>query len=550
MAFIVGSGQSRDTDVQNLSRRFTDDGMPYMYGSYKDVNQFGRSGGDDYQTGTTPTKSWRTYVPDWPTSLAGYDTVADQGNPTNFGFMPYNSGSFTRGGQFVAAAGKLFIGAPNTYADAHDIGNTTFLTGCVFVCHPHRIRTSSLPHSTEFPCAVNSGYDSYGIYGRRSGRSNGNAFEVLWPAGNIHSGGGHPNKYYYGAALAYGSGKLFVSYPFSERTISSVTYTNIGGIRIYRGNTNTDDMLSTTIGTYQRPGSIFSATSGPSDLGTNSFFGITMDAGCGKICVGDYNGNVYVKGITDGDDDFPRESYDNGTYANAWKKITGPQDDFGNLHPTTLYGNNIKVGCGRIAVGAPYAHVLGSGGGEISDAGMIYLYDLNGNIIRKMYPPNPITNGYFGAQIDIGSGRIVSIDRGSNSVAIYDLDGELIALRNNTPFAYNLSGTASSIAVGFGRILVALPSWDDGANSDEGIIWGYDLDGNYLGQMKNGGGSSGNGYSYADMGLGGIEITPGRMYTIATKYSASGTIPSMIHETPIHTIMTPWDVQALEDGDK
>lgn len=558
MAFKVGSGQSRDTDVQNLSRRFTDDGMPYMYGSYKDTTQYDRTGGDDYQSGSGDGATWRTYVPDWPTSAIGYATVADQGNPTNFGYSPLNNSTYGRGGQFVAAAGKLFIGAPLTLADLYDDGGTTNLTGCVFVCHTHRLK-SVTNSSQEFPLSVNAYTDSYGIYGRRSGRANANAFELLYPQNSLESGG-YSSKPYFGAGLAYASGKLFVSHPLSQRTISGVATAGVGGVASYgRVNTNgSNDFEDGFIDRFEHPSTAVTSGTGPSDIGQASYFGVTLGAGCGKIAVSDYKGHVYIKGITDGDHDFPRETYADGVYrtgvnsdVNGWKKITGPSDDAGNSHPNTRYGNTVKVGCGRILVGAPYAQVQSpSTGNLVTNAGMIYLYDLHGNLIRKMYPPNPTSNGYFGFQIAVGSGRIVAIDAGSGSVAIYDLDGNLIKLKNNSPFGYNISGFSASLAAGFGRIFVCEPSYDNVAGgTNTGVIWGYDLDGNFLGYLYNGGGL-GNGYAYADLGLGGIQITPGRMYAIATNYAQQGTVPSMIHETPIHTIMTPWDVQALEDGDK
>lgn len=560
MAFKVGSGQSRDTDVQNLSRRFTDDGMPYMYGSYKDTTQYDRTGGDDYQGNSGDGATWRTYVPDWPTSAVGYATVADQGNPTNFGYAPLNSSSYGRGNQFVAAAGKLFIGAPYTYADAYDAGSTSLLTGCVFVCHPHRLK--SVPHSTEFQLSVNAYTDSYGIYGRRSGRGNANAFELLWPVSSLESSG-FASKPYFGGALAYANGKLFVSHPNSTRTISGVVTAASGGVAGY-GRVNTNESNEWEDGfmhRFEHPGTAVTGGDGPSDIKQSSYFGVTMGAGCGKIAVTDYDGHLYIKGITDADDDFPREAYADGSYRagvnsdeNGWKKIKGPTDDDGRTHDTgTRYGNTVKVGCGRILVASPYATVQSPiTGNLVTNAGIIYLYDLHGNLIKKMYPPNgPAYNGYFGFNIAVGSGRIVAVDASSNSVAIYDLDGDLITLKSNLPFGYSHNAFSDSVAVGFGRIFVCKASYDNVAGgTDTGIIWGYDLDGNYLGQIGNGGGTFGSGYPYADLGLGGIQITPGRMYALATNYSSNGSIPTMIHETPIHTIMTPWDVQALEDGDK
>jgi hypothetical protein len=138
-----------------------------------------------------------------------------------------------------------------------------------------------------------------------------------------------------------------------------------------------------------------------------------------------------------------------------------------------FFGWSVSVGYGRIAVGAWNAD---------SSNGAVYLYTLDGVEYKKLTDPEGTTGGRFGRSVDIGSGRIVvGADNGLGDgnrpgvVYVYDLDGNYL---NKIVPSDGTSGDyfGYSVAAGNGKIVVGAYN-DDDAGSASGSAYIYDLDG-------------------------------------------------------------------------
>jgi hypothetical protein len=164
--------------------------------------------------------------------------------------------------------------------------------------------------------------------------------------------------------------------------------------------------------------------------------------------------------------------------------LVGPEVD------TAIYfGYSIAVVQNKLIVGA-YGEDTGT-----TNSGSVYIYDLSAaniaNSMIKISNPDPTLNGYFGKNVAGGCGRIVVAADGNpngngsgKGVAyVYNLHGNLIK-KINTPTNETFSGfglNSNTTAVGSGRILLGAPYQDRGnVYSAVGEVWMYDLDGNYI----------------------------------------------------------------------
>lgn len=187
------------------------------------------------------------------------------------------------------------------------------------------------------------------------------------------------------------------------------------------------------------------------------------------------------------------------------------QFNFPDSNDTTNYqkfGAAVAIGNGRILIGAPFKDASTSYGDPITipSIGFCYLYDLDGNFIKKISHYDIISglsNGaedyrsnHFGYGLDINHGKIVigapSMDRGNKSrsgrVFTFDINGENGAeLLPSSPgqttdvlrFGYN-------VKIGCGRIYVGAPGWkitSPSVISKAGKIFEFDINGNELGQI-------------------------------------------------------------------
>lgn len=165
---------------------------------------------------------------------------------------------------------------------------------------------------------------------------------------------------------------------------------------------------------------------------------------------------------------------------------------------TSSYGTTVAIGCGKILVGANNTTVNSQ-----SNFGCVYMYDMDGNFIRKIVPTSGGSSGdRFGDDVAIGDGRIVVGARWDNtedgSIYIFDLNGKQLQKINSpdgTGAQDGAGGTGAdfgcSIAIGDGRIIVGscytkLPPgrYSGGGRTpvaaSKGIAYIYDLDGNLL----------------------------------------------------------------------
>jgi len=286
----------------------------------------------------------------------------------------------------------------------------------------------------------------------------------------------------------------------------------------------------------------------------SDFFGITVAIGAGKI----YVGAIY--------DDDGASTNDGAVYildydGNKIDKIYGDTSSYYNI----AFGKSLCFGSDRLIVGgleeAKVFSVGGSllfeldifsatgtggtigdtfgasaaiGNGRIicgvqndddvlSNAGTCFLFDLNGNFIKKLLPSpiddtsNTNASAYFGSSVAIGDGRIVVGAKGddangynSGAAYIYDLDGNELAKIDPSGGAGG-DNFGSSVAVGSGKIVVGAQT----DNSNAGSAYIYDLDGGNEVQLSPSGGSGRFGQK--------VHISSNRIYVGAPSDSAGGT---------------------------
>lgn len=169
-----------------------------------------------------------------------------------------------------------------------------------------------------------------------------------------------------------------------------------------------------------------------------------------------------------------------------------------------MFGLSLSIGNGRILVGAPREHssFANSDSIQTSAVGFCYLYDLDGNFIKRIshydiisgLSSSDYTSNYFGQSVSIGNGKIVvgapEMDRGNKTKAgrvfTFDINGEngaeLLPSAPGQTAAYMKFG--SCVKIGCGRIFVSAPNFNSNGNAaNSGKIFEFDLDGNELGQI-------------------------------------------------------------------
>ena len=223
----------------------------------------------------------------------------------------------------------------------------------------------------------------------------------------------------------------------------------------------------------------------PVSNGRETTYGQYIGVGCGRIVVGDeYNDQVYVHDLQG------REI-----------KILTPHD---TLPSGANYGYP-SVGSGRIVVGAAAA------GGGTTD-GAVYVYDLHGTFLFKLSSPYG-NNESFGARTAVGDGRIIVGAIGYNGtytdggkVYVYDLNGN--SLFNLEPPDDDSTGQifGQALAVGCGKIMIGAPFY----GSNGGRVTIYNLDGDLI---RTYGGNSG---SYLGHSVAISNTQSGTMFAMAS----------------------------------
>jgi len=147
------------------------------------------------------------------------------------------------------------------------------------------------------------------------------------------------------------------------------------------------------------------------------------------------------------------------------------------------FGTSVAIGSGRVVVGAPNHEANGF------QSGAAYIYGFNSDVhIAKITANDNAPSDNFGRSVSAGCGRIVvgaprDDDNGSDSGSayIFDIDGVQIAKLTASDGASS-DGFGLSVAVGCGRVVVG--SWLDADNgSGSGSAYIFDLDGNELAKL-------------------------------------------------------------------
>ena len=267
------------------------------------------------------------------------------------------------------------------------------------------------------------------------------------------------------------------------------TYVRIGGVWVlssnyvrYLGDWDNIPLLTNIIG--------LATTLTP--LTGGSQYGKSVAIGNGRIVVGAPTYNY---------DDFPVTNsgliYVYGTNGNQITTITNNK----NPAQDTRFGISVAVGSNIIAVGANR---------EDNSKGAVYIYDLNGNFIRRLQPSSTVGN--FGISVAIGDGMlVVGTDLVStNQVYTYNI---------NSNYAENILTTtdyrvATKVAIGNGKIVVG----NDGSGTT-GTVNIFNTNGTGRIALSQGG-SIGFGYSIA---VGGDVIVIGAPYN-DTQSNNNGTV--------------------------
>ena len=148
------------------------------------------------------------------------------------------------------------------------------------------------------------------------------------------------------------------------------------------------------------------------------------------------------------------------------------------------FGGKIACNDTRIVVGAHYQDT-----GQ-TNAGAAYIFDFDGNQIAKVQATVPDGSGFFGNSIACNDTRIVvgsswedQTQYRHGAVYIFDLNGNLITRINGESTQVECKFGAA-VAISNNRIVVGAPEENkDGGTGDEGAVYIFDLDGNFISKL-------------------------------------------------------------------
>lgn len=195
----------------------------------------------------------------------------------------------------------------------------------------------------------------------------------------------------------------------------------------------------------------------------------------------------------------------NGVFVN---KLTSPDGKVGDSFGTGIAINESLVSPSRILVGAY------NEGSVASNAGAVYIYDLQGNLIQKITAYDADQDDRFGMAVAVSDSRIVvgsvyedkdSANLNSGAVYIYDLQGNPIEkIVASNAGAGDFYGRA--VAITDTRIMVGAYR-EDTTNTNAGSVYLYNLDVNavptYQPQLFGIDGMS---------GFGGVNLWPEKVF--------------------------------------
>lgn len=226
----------------------------------------------------------------------------------------------------------------------------------------------------------------------------------------------------------------------------------------------------------------------PKSNGGGTRYGAAVNIGCGRIVVSDIDNN---------------QAYVHDLQGREIKRLT-PHD---TLPSNALYGI-AAVGSGRIVVGAGHRSDTWTG-----TNGAVYVYDLHGTFLFKLNSPSGGGEG-FGREVSVGDGRIVvgapeysGTYTNDGKVYVYDLNGN--SLFNLDPPNADSTGQLFGVttAVGCGKIMIGAIQYGSG-NAGRATV--YNLDGDLLRTF------TGNSGDFTGASLAISNRKSGTMYAIAS----------------------------------
>ena len=254
---------------------------------------------------------------------------------------------------------------------------------------------------------------------------------------------------------------------------------------------------------------------------SSGYFGFVVAAGNGIAVVGDYRATIGSDTVAGQVVKINLSDY--STWISSDPTGSGGSDQ---------YGNEVAVGNNRIIATNPREGT--------SDYGHLILYDSNLNFLKQINNPFPQTNDQFGiGQLAVGSGRIVVgsslddpdglVDQGS--VYVYDLNGNYVGeCEQPDPTASDNFGW--SVAVGSGRIVVGAYQADENGTGS-GCAYVYDLDCNFITKLIGSDTVENDAFGYA------VAIGNGKI-AVSARYADAGAENSgavYVYDTPYNYTM-------------
>lgn len=259
----------------------------------------------------------------------------------------------------------------------------------------------------------------------------------------------------FGSSVAIGNGKVVVGSPNWDYTSSII---QSGAVYIYDLDLENECKIYSTCSCDK--------------------FGCSVSVGDGRIVVGalggggngNQQGRAYIYDL-DGTQkcELCPFYYNNGSISLEPSNANGT---------SYFFGHKVAVGNNRIVVGAYNRFVSGDGTGS----GAVYLYDLDGNFIKRIMPDTSdhAVNDSFGYSVSIGSGKIAIGSPNNNTagtVFVYDIDGD-------SCFKITTTGSerfGNHVEIGNNLIYVNQTQY----NSNSGRSYVYDLNGTLLNTISN-----------------------------------------------------------------
>jgi hypothetical protein len=293
----------------------------------------------------------------------------------------------------------------------------------------------------------------------------------------------------FGYSVAVGSGKIVVGVPGDD-----LNTTLSGSASVFDLNGNVLALFAEAAGASDRFGRSVAVGSGRIVVGVPKD-GYFADPAAGSIYVFDLN----AKGI-------PSFTYGPTYMPRIFAGTPDDQTD-GDVDAGDEFGHSVAVGSSRIVVGAPYNNDTALGSGSA------YIYDLTGRIVKKIVASDAANADYFGWSVAVGCGRIVvgapyndDTAQNAGSAYIFDLDGNLIK-KIVASDAAGADQFGNSVAVGSGRIVVGAP-FDDDTASNTGSAYIFDLDGTQLEKIVASDAATGDNFGYS-VAVGSSRIVVG-----------------------------------------